>query len=237
MTFLVDRGKKETARQASDLRPLLRTGRLLLRPVRPRDAGQIFEAIDESRAYLRRWLPFPDVTHSPADTLAFIRKVSRGTHDVVWGIWEQGGVQPLGRGRSPARAAGRARVRAERYCGNLGLHRIQLEQGSATIGYWVRESSAGRGYASEATAAVLLWLFTKRGFERVAIEAATGNAVSQRVIRKLGFVREGVLRAVQKLPTRRRRLDWITYSLIRRDLPRVRGRLERICGRRRPWQP
>ena len=93
-----------------------------------------------------------------------------------------------------------------------------------------------RGYVTEACAAVLLWAFDALGLERLSVEAATGNRGSLRVIEKLGFVHEGLLRRAQTIPSRRKRLDWCIFSLIRSDLRRVRPRLRQICGNGRPWE-
>lgn len=201
--------------------PSLKTQRLNIAPLRPRDAETVFGAIEGSRVQLRKWLPFTEVTHASEDTRAFILRTRRSAADHVWGIWEP---EPSGNGGRGA------------FCGNIGLHGLSVQNGTGTLGYWMRTRCAGRGYMTEACAAVLLWLFDELGLARVAVEAATGNRASIRVIEKLGFTHEGVLRSAQAIPTRRRRLDWNTYSLIRRDLRQVRPRLRVLCGSGRPWE-
>lgn len=203
-------------------RPRLDTRRLLLEPLRPRHAQDVFGAIEESRSRLRWWLPFVDQTHSPDDTQAFIRRASRSKSNIVWGIWEK--------------EAGSSRRRAGRFfCGNVGLHAVSKDQGIGTLGYWTRKSREGRGYMTEASAAVLLWAFDVLGLDRVSIEVAPGNGASLKVIEKLGFVREGLLRRAQRIPCRQRRLDWVVAGLIRSDLRRARRVLWDYCGTRHPW--
>lgn len=199
-------------------RPRLTTRRLVIEPLRPRHAEAVYEAIDESRQTLRRWLPFAATDNDVEKTRAFIRRTRRMPSAVAWGIWER---------EAPGRL----------YCGTIGMHQISLDQRVGTIGYWIRTACAGRGYGTEAGAAVLLWAFGQLGLARVAVEVATGNAPSLRVVRKLGFVREGRLRQAQSIPGRRGRYDWIIASLIRRDLPRIRPRLRKYCGTPRPWDP
>jgi len=211
-------------------RPRLVTRRLLLQPLCPRHAAEVFAAIDESRRTLSPWLPFVPGTRSATDTAGFIRRVSRSQHDIVWGIWMRG---------LPSRSAPRAApiaVEPGGYCGSVGLHRLFREQGIGTVGYWNRRTRERQGIITEAVAAVLLWAAGPLGLERIAVEAATGNAASLRVIRKLGFVREGVLRGAQRIPGRRARLDWVISSLVRGDFSRVRPRLVRFCGTARPWE-
>jgi ribosomal-protein-serine acetyltransferase len=210
--------------------PRLMTRRLLLQPLRPGHAAEVFAAIDESRRTLSPWLPFVPSTRSAADTEGFIRRISRSHQDLVWGIWMRGVPSP--RISSAARIA----AEADGYCGSVGLHRVIREQGIGTVGYWNRRTRERQGIVTEAVAAVLLWAAGPLGLERIAVEAATGNAASLRVIRKLGFVREGVLREAQRIPGRRARLDWVISSLVRGDLPRVKPRLVRFCGTARPWE-
>jgi ribosomal-protein-serine acetyltransferase len=198
-------------------KPRLLTNRLLLRPLRPKDAEAVFEAIQESRASLRPWMPWVMGTLTADDSRQFIQRFGRSPHDIVWGIWDANG-------------------KRLRFCGNVGLHRIAMWQSTAMMGYWVRMSCEGRGYATEASAAVLLWAFDRLKLARIEITAATQNIASRRVIEKLGFVPEGVLREAQRIPRRRRRLDWLLASLVRSDLGRERARLAGRCGTRWPWK-
>ncbi|MCK4412356.1 MAG: GNAT family N-acetyltransferase [Candidatus Eisenbacteria sp.] len=226
-------------------RPRLATRRLILAPLHPRDAGEVFAAIEESRRVLRRWLPFAATDFDVEKTRAFIRSTGRSRSSIAWGIWERDALaaarsgQP-GSGESGGSPRGpRARPRrrpAGRFCGTLGMHQISLDQKVGTIGYWIRTPCTGQGHGTEACAAVLLWAFSRLRLERVAVEVASGNAPSLRVVRKLGFVREGVLRKAESIPGRRGRYDWVVLSLVRSDLFRVRGKLRAYCGTARPWQ-
>ncbi|MFC1573393.1 GNAT family N-acetyltransferase [Candidatus Eisenbacteria bacterium] len=204
------------------VRPRLLTKRLILEPLRPRHVEELFTAIRESAPQLSKWLPFVDQTKRPEDLLGFIRHTSRGSGDAVWGVWEK--TKDI---RSKTKRT---------YCGTIGLHGISLDQGVATLGYWSRTSVSGQGYTTEAAAAALLWALDELGLERVAVSAGTGNTASLRVIDKLGFEREGLLRSAQKIPSRRRRLDWAAFGLVRKDLRKVRPKLHRLCGSVRPWE-
>lgn len=210
-------------REARLARPVLRTARLTLRPLQMRHAAELFEAVDADRAWLRRWVSFPDRTRSPRDTAGFIDRMARADQNIVWGLWLTG---PGRRGTGlPASL-----------CGSIGLHHLERERAVAFLGYWIARAVAGRGLATEAGAAVLLWAFDALRLERVAAEAAAPNAASLRVIEKLGFAREGRLRSAEKLPGRRQRVDWFLHGLVRADLRSTRARWARQCGTRRPWE-
>ncbi|WP_246456107.1 GNAT family N-acetyltransferase [Nocardioides mesophilus] len=65
---------------------------------------------------------------------------------------------------------------------------------SASLTYCLDHSAWGRGYATEAVGALLHWGFDTLGLNRVQAETDTRNLASARVLQKLGFVREGMLR-------------------------------------------
>jgi RimJ/RimL family protein N-acetyltransferase len=205
------------------------TRRLILQPLTRRHAGEVHQAIVRSRPALRRWLPFA-ARQRGEDTLAFIRRTARHPSHRVWGIWERSDAGDADRAHR-----GPARVGPALYCGTIGLHGVDRDQAIGTLGYWIRTSRAGSGYATEAAAAVLLWAFGPLGLERLSVQAAPENAASLRVIVKLGFAREGVMRQAQKIPGRRARLDWVAFGMTREDWRRARPALARRCGAARPW--
>lgn len=70
---------------------------------------------------------------------------------------------------------------------------------SAELGYWVARPAWGRGYATEAAAALCAYAFDALGLHRIQARHVLRNPASGRVMQKLGMQREGVLRdAVRK---------------------------------------
>ncbi|WP_161141501.1 GNAT family N-acetyltransferase [Propylenella binzhouense] len=55
------------------------------------------------------------------------------------------------------------------------------------LGYWIGRAHQGRGYATEAVAAITLWAFGRFRAERVGAGVFHDNAASLRVLEKLGF--------------------------------------------------
>jgi RimJ/RimL family protein N-acetyltransferase len=78
--------------------------------------------------------------------------------------------------------------------GSIGLFHADWEVRSVEIGYGVRGSERGKGYASEALGAVARWALTEGGIQRAWLTANTDNLASVRVAEKAGFHREGTLR-------------------------------------------
>ena len=62
---------------------------------------------------------------------------------------------------------------------------------TAMIGYTLAPEAQGRGYATEASRALLTELFARRGVHRVAATMDPANVASARVLERLGFRYEG----------------------------------------------
>ncbi len=62
---------------------------------------------------------------------------------------------------------------------------------SADLGYWVRQSCNGRGFATRAVREALDVAFGELGLHRVQAGTLPNNAASQRVLAKNGFVQYG----------------------------------------------
>ena len=87
----------------------------------------------------------------------------------------------------------------------------------AELGYWIGVPFWGRGFASEAAAALVDFGFKELGLNRVQAHHMTCNPASGRVMLKLGMHREGTsLHAVKK---NGRYEDVIFYGILRRDWP------------------
>jgi RimJ/RimL family protein N-acetyltransferase len=71
--------------------------------------------------------------------------------------------------------------------GSGGFKGPPLPDGTVELGYSVFPQYQGRGYATEAVSALLLWAFSHNEVARVIAETALENRSSIRVLEKLGF--------------------------------------------------
>ncbi|MGY2085190.1 GNAT family N-acetyltransferase [Blastococcus sp. SYSU DS0539] len=94
------------------------------------------------------------------------------------------------------------------------------------LGYWIDRSVAGRGIASLAVALVCDHAFGPAGLHRLQADIRPENLPSQRLVERLGFQREGLLRRYLDIDGAWR--DHLAYALLAEDLPR--GVLDRWQG-------
>lgn len=174
----------------------IETPRLLLRPFAVADAPQLFDALVESIEALREHLWFlPWVAEPPTPASAEARcRQALGTF--------------LLRTDLPYLAFER---RSGRLVGSVGLHRTDWSLPATEVGYWVRTSEVGKGYATEAVRALTTWALEGLGATRVALVTDERNEGSRAVALRCGFRLEGVLRHAARSPDGRLR-DTCVYA-------------------------
>lgn len=183
----------------------LRSARLVVRPYRPDDAAPFFAAVDESREHLRPWLPWVERHTSVDDTRDYCTRCAANwtlRTDLTVGIFD---------------------ARDGRLLGGSGLHRFSWQVRAFEIGYWLRRSAEGQGYASETVRLLTRLAFEGLEARRVAINCDPRNDRSRRVAERLGFVLEGRLRHTM-LDSAGQPRDQLVFSLIPDDYARVEAR-------------
>jgi [ribosomal protein S5]-alanine N-acetyltransferase len=98
---------------------------------------------------------------------------------------------------------------------------------SGYLGYWIDRDAAGRGMASLAVALVADHAFGQVGLHRLQADIRPENGPSQRLVERLGFTREGLLRRYLDIDGAWR--DHLTFALLAEDAPA--GVLTRWCER------
>lgn len=82
----------------------------------------------------------------------------------------------------------------DRLIGDCGFRSRVDEPALVDVGFTLDPSAQGRGYATEAIAELLRYLFEERGKHKVCADCDTRNDASWRLLERLGFRREGTLR-------------------------------------------
>lgn len=99
----------------------------------------------------------------------------------------------------------------------LGLIRRGVAQ-AGTMGYWVGEPYAGKGYMTRAVRAVVAHAFGELHLRRIEAACLPTNERSRRLLERVGFQREGYAR--EYLCIAGRWQDHLLYAILQSDLRR-----------------
>lgn len=156
----------------------LETERILLRPFRE----------DDSEAMFRNWAGDPEVCryltwgpHESADVSRQICALWASQSDdpafYQWAIVPKALGEPVG---------------------SISVVRSNDDIAEAEVGYCIGRRWWGQGFTPEALRAVVRYLITEVGMNRVSAKHDVNNPNSGRVMRKAGMTKEGVLRAAAR---------------------------------------
>lgn len=80
------------------------------------------------------------------------------------------------------------------FIGSTGLHQANWNVPSFHIGYWVLPEFEGQGLISESTNALTRYAFNVLKARRIEIRCDASNSRSLAVMKRLGYVQEGILK-------------------------------------------
>jgi RimJ/RimL family protein N-acetyltransferase len=176
----------------------IETVRLTLRPPRPGDGPIVNAAIVESLDELRPWMPWAMPENRVEDSEIFARRAAADF---------------LTRQALPLLIF---RREDGKYLGGAGMHSIDWDIPRFELGYWLRTTEVGKGYALEAVNAELKLAFEVLGAERCEIRCDHDNARSAAVALRAGFTQEARLRR-QRRNTSGELIDTLIFGLIREE--------------------
>ena len=148
--------------------PYLTTSRLTIRRFRPADADDLHEYLSDPQVY--RFEP-----GEPLDReLASQRAADMAASPDFWAVELRG---------------------AGKVIGQLYLKQIEpAEYLTYELGYILHPSYQRQGYGSKAAAALVRQALTAGGMHRVVAHCNPNNSASWRLLEKIGFLREGLLK-------------------------------------------
>ncbi len=157
--------------------PTLTTERLILRPLAASDAAAVQRLAGAREvAFNTLHIPHPYTDGIAEAWIEKVRKASGAGGETVFAI---------------------VLLDTGELAGAIGI--TPKEHDKAEIGYWIGVPYWGRGYATEAAAAVIAYGFERRGLNRIEACHFTRNPQSGRVLAKCGMRHEGTLRqAIRK---------------------------------------
>jgi RimJ/RimL family protein N-acetyltransferase len=168
----------------------LRDRDLVLRPWTEDDVPALVVACNDSE--IRHWIPVIPSPYTERDALAFVRGEIQP--DVDHFAITLGGT----------------------VVGSIGIG-VNSQDYRGRIGYWVAATARGQGICTRALRRLARWALDELELQRLELITDPDNVASQRVAEKVGFRREGLLRAHLRHPDGRIR-DSVMFSLLPGEL-------------------
>ncbi len=158
--------------------PEIRTRRLLLRPFNGNDLPEFFECChNPNLGNNAGWKPHDTIEESKE----FLHAVFINQEN-MWAIVDNA---------------------TTRLIGSIGLIPDPKRENAKArmIGYWLKESHWGQGLMTEAVQAVLKYGFRTLGLDLITANCYPFNLRSQRVLKRQGFIYEGILHQAEEIYT------------------------------------
>ena len=172
------------------------TERLLLRPFDPADAESCIRNWAADPAVYRHVSQKPQTLEQVRDWLSTAGEAYGNSETWYWAIVEKASGEVIGE------------IFVDDFSSRNGWCELDWKIGSS---FWQK------GYATEAAAAVARHLLDEVGFHRIQAKCCVENPSSERVMQKIGMVKEGVLRGYFYTKDGRW-CDVVLYALLSSDI-------------------
>lgn len=174
--------------------PKLNTQRLFLRQITQEDDKSLFEVLSSE-------VTCEFLTHNAISDRAYSNRLITGMQRffdekqrIRWGIAQKQDNSIIG------------------HCGFFDIDKLNC---CAEISYCLKSELWGQGIMTEAVEAMLEFGFESYGLNRIVAKVMKGNVGSMKVLQKLGFVQEGLLR--ESLYKNGQHHDLLIFSLLKSE--------------------
>lgn len=158
-------------------------------------AQPLFTAINNSRQHLATFLPWVHKMNTVQDFSNYIShciRLYQQQHEVSFAI-----------------------VADDVPVGRIGLHHLNSQNKTGSIGYWLSQNAEGKGIVLQSCKKLITYGFEQVGLHRIEIKTATNNVRSQAIPVKLNFKKEGLLREAELVNSEF--LDLYLYAMLSQE--------------------
>lgn len=163
--------------------------------MQPAIAEQMFAIVSAEQDYLNEWLPWPK---SQTD----IKIVTKTFTDMLLSFAEK-------------KSLTCAIIYKGDLCGVAGFNSLDMLLKKGVIGYWLSQKFQGNGIMTRVVKYYIRHAFEDMGLEKIETAHAIGNISSQKVIEKVGFIKEGIVKNAENLHGKI--VDHIIYGMMKSD--------------------
>ncbi|TKD72224.1 GNAT family N-acetyltransferase [Pseudalkalibacillus hwajinpoensis] len=175
--------------------PIIETNRLILREVTSEDALDMYHYLSDEEVVKHMGLPPAQSVEEVMDEIEWYQSIIKEGTGIRWGVTLKDSGKVIGS------------------CGYLNM---QHKHYRAEVEFELNRNYWGKGIAFEALEAIIIYGFNHYQLERIEALIEPSNSQLQRLVSKLGFTKEGLLRHYEY--TLGKFDDLYMYSIIKRDL-------------------
>lgn len=181
--------------------PILQTERLVLRELKPTDAGDIYY-LRSNKRILRYLYRLPEKSEeTAAEFVGLIRKNAHEGSAIMWGICKQ---------------------EKDKVIGTICIWNIEHENHRGEVGFVLHPRYQGKGYMKEALIRVLEFAFVQNEFNTMSGYVAAENTASYKLLAACGFRKEAHLR--ENVYFNGKYSDMYIYGIRRKDFRKKQGK-------------
>ena len=158
-------------------------------------AAATFKLINANRHHLRQWLPWVDNMRTIENFEAYIQKSKKE--------------------KEAGTDFGFVIMFNNTIAGRIGLHNIDRQNKTASIGYWLGAEFEKNGIITKCCKAIIDFGFTQLDLNRIEIRCAIENYKSKAVPERLNFKQEGILKQAEFVNNKI--LDLHVYALLKEE--------------------
>ncbi|KAA5826864.1 GNAT family protein [Saccharopolyspora hirsuta] len=163
-----------------------------LRPLEPWRAEEFLAHMDRGREFVGQHIGLADAVTDLDSSRSFLRQYAeKAASDTgrIFGIWVD-----------------------DQLVGGVLFRTMDVPSGNAEVGCWLEPSAVGKGLVTRAARVIIDWAVEERGIHRVEWRVSAANQPSIAVAKRLGMVKDGVLR--ESNPHRGQRQDVEIWSVL-----------------------
>lgn len=192
----------------NQIRTELSSENIIIRKIRMEDTELLAVAVKESLDELSLWMPWATPNYNRSDSKEFITYSLKAWEDETeysFFVFDK---------------------ESKKLIGGCGLNQIDKQNRKANLGYWIRSSETGKGYATKAALLAAWFGLEDLKMNRIEIIASTENLASLKVAKRTGAHKEAILK--RRIMVKNNAHDAALYAIFNLDIKDIKLRLNRF---------
>lgn len=178
--------------------PIIETERLIFRKMVIDDADDILKIYGDPKVAEYDWFEPFETTEMALKLISHVSKEFEEGEEITWGV---------------------VRREDEAFIGYCCLGDFEEDARRSEIGYGLRSDEWNKGYGTEVVKALAKFGFEEMNLNRIEAFITPGNDASIRILKKVGFIQEGIVRERDLIKGKLE--DGVILAMIRSDYDKV----------------